>query len=133
MKKILLVIGFIMITSLVFAVHGQTGRPEQAAATAAESVAAQKAIIAQYCVTCHSDKAKNACIVASRMINYDDLDLAHVEIDGETWERVVRKLRSVMMPPASARRPDPMTYMAFLTWLENELDCIAATYTPPPG
>src|SRR4030095_134083 len=110
MKKILFVIGSIMITSLVFAVHGQTGRPEQAAAPSAEAVAAQKAIIAQYCVTCHSDKAKNAGMDSARKINFDTLDLAHVKKDGETWERIVRKLRAGMMPPASARRPDPMTY-----------------------
>jgi hypothetical protein len=133
MKKILFVIGSIMITSLVFAVHGQTGRPEQAAAPSAEAVAAQKAIIAQYCVTCHSDKAKNAGMDSARKINFDTLDLAHVEKDGETWERIVRKLRAGMMPPASARRPDPMTYKVFITWLENELDRNAATYTPPPG
>src|SRR5215510_2618871 len=134
MKKILLVTGCLAIMSLVFAVYGTpAGQQGQAPAPGAESVAAQKAIITQYCMTCHSDKAKTAGMDSARKIDFDTLDIAHVEKNAETWELIVRKLRAGMMPPANARRPDLATYKGFITWLENELDRTAAAYAPPPG
>src|SRR4029078_6206846 len=56
-----------------------------------------------------------------------------LEKKAETWELIVRKLRAGMMPPSGMKRPEPATYKAFITWLENELDRTAGTYTPPPG
>jgi len=61
------------------------------------------------------------------------LDLAHVGNNRAEWEKVVRKLRAGMMPPAGMNRPDPATYKGFITWLENELDHAAVPYLPPPG
>ncbi len=134
MKKILLVAGCVATLSLVFVVYGQTaGQPGQSAAPGADAVAAQKAIVTQYCMTCHSDRAKTAGMDSARKINFDGLDIAHVEKNPETWELIVRKLRAGMMPPANARRPDPATYKGLITWLENELDRTAVAYTPPPG
>src|SRR5262249_49207437 len=49
----------------------------------------------------------------------------------ETWEKVVVKLRSRSMPPAGNRRPDNATYDAVATWLETELDRVAATHLNP--
>src|SRR5215467_12952895 len=111
MKKILLVMGSIPIMSYVFGVYGQTfpGQPQSAAPTA-DAVEAQKALVTQYCVTCHSDKAKAAGMDSARKIDFDSLDLAHLGKDAETWERIVRKLRAGMMPPANMKRPDPVTY-----------------------
>src|SRR5215471_13492039 len=134
MKKISLVIGCIAIMSLVLAVYGQTtARPAQTAAPTADAVAAQKAIVSQYCLTCHSDKAKAAGMDSARKIDFDSLDIANVSKDAETWERIVRKLRAGMMPPSGMKRPDAATYKGFITWLENELDRNAIVYTPPPG
>src|SRR5437870_8972117 len=122
MKKSLFVIGCIAIMSLVFAVYGQTAAQPGQAAPSADAVATQKAIVTQYCITCHGDKAKAAGTDSARKLDFDTLDIAHVAKDAETWERVVRKLRAGMMPPANMRRPDPATYKGFITWLENELD-----------
>ena len=36
----------------------------------------------------------------------DKLDLEHVGDNAEAWEKVVRKLRTGMMPPSGARRPE---------------------------
>src|SRR5262252_5050495 len=91
------VTGCIAILSLVFAVYGQTaGQQSQAAAPTADAVAAQKAIVSQYCMTCHSDKAKSAGMDSARKIDFDSLDIANVSKDAETWERIVRKLRAGM-------------------------------------
>src|ERR1051326_934877 len=135
MKKTLVVVmGLVAILSLVFAVYGTpAGQQGHAAAPSADSVAAQKAIVTQYCMTCHSDKAKSAGMDSARKIDFDQLDVAHVEKDAKTWELIVRKLRAGMMPPSGMKRPEPAVYKGFITWLENELDRNAITYTPPPG
>jgi mono/diheme cytochrome c family protein len=134
MKRILFGVGCIAIMSLAFVVYGTTaGRQGQAAASVQDPAAAQRAIVSQYCITCHSDKAKSAGMDSARKINFDALDIGHVEKNPDTWELIVRKMRAGQMPPASARRPEPTTYKGFITWLENELDRNAATYAPPPG
>src|SRR5213594_10939 len=138
MKKILLVMGCLATLSLVFAVYGQTpGQQNSATAPNAtpstDAVAAQKALVSQYCMTCHSDRAKSAGMDSARKINFDTLDIAHVEKNAETWELIVRKLRAGMMPPSGMRRPDPATYKGLITGLENELDRTAVNYAPPPG
>ena len=133
MKKTL-ALGCIATMSVALAVYGKAARQQtQSAAPSADSVAAQKAIVTQYCMTCHSDKAKTAGMDSARKINFDTLDIAHVDKNAETWELIVRKLRAGMMPPVNMKRPDPATYKGFITWLENELDRTAETYTPPPG
>src|SRR5437867_7534754 len=134
MKKFLIVLGCIAIMSLVFVVYGQTaGQQTPPAAATADSTGAQKAIVSQYCMTCHSDKARAAGLDSARRINFGALDNAHVEKNAETWELIARKLRAGMMPPAGMKRPDPATYKGFITWLENELDRTAVAYAPPPG
>ena len=88
MKKIGVVTGCIAIMSLVFAVYGTpAGQQGQAAATAAptaQTAAGEKAIISQYCMTCHSDKARAAGVDSARKIDFDQLDVAHVEKDAKT-------------------------------------------------
>jgi mono/diheme cytochrome c family protein len=134
MKKLIAGLACVAIILLVSAVSGSTvGQQTQSAPTNADSMAAQKAIVSQYCITCHSDKAKSAGMDSARKINFDTLDIAHVEKDPETWELIVRKMRAGMMPPSGLRRPEPVTYKAFITWLENELDRNSTPHTPPPG
>jgi hypothetical protein len=52
----------------------------------------------------------------------DQLDVANIRHDAETWEQVVRRLRVGAMPPRGARRPDAATSNALISWLEGELD-----------
>src|SRR5262245_43779914 len=90
-------------------------------------VAAQRALIDQYCVTCHNEKAKTANLLL------DQLDLAQLGSHAEIGEKIVRKLRAGMMPPTGARRPDPATMESLIKWMEAELDRSAVTYIPAPG
>src|ERR1700733_782706 len=80
----------------------------------------QRAILDQYCVTCHNQKLKTAGL------QLDKMDLAHVGEQAETWEKVVRKLRAGMMPPQGLPRPTRAAYEALTVALENELDRAAA-------
>ena len=90
------------------------------------SAAAYKAILDQYCVTCHNDKAK----IANFSLQNSDLSAAgdHPEV----WEQVIRKLRAGMMPPAGMPRPPLAKYEALRDWLEEQMDRKAAQH-PDPG
>ena len=94
---------------------------------AAPDVAAQRALIDQYCVTCHNARVKTANLLL------DQLDLAHLGDHAEIGEKVVRKLRAGMMPPTGVRRPDPATLESLIRGMETELDRSAVTHLPAPG
>src|SRR6478609_3279291 len=79
------------------------------------------ALLNQYCVTCHNQRLKTAGLML------DSMDFDHVEKDADTWEKVVRKVRTGMMPPAGARRPDRPMLDAFAADLEGRLDRAAVT------
>src|SRR5213594_3733115 len=101
MTRRILTIGSLVMLCFVFAVYGKTAvRQSQSTAPAPGAATAQRAVITQYCSTCHGDKAKAAGMDSARKIDFDTLDIAGVSRDAETWERVVRKLRAGMMPPS---------------------------------
>jgi mono/diheme cytochrome c family protein len=98
-----------------------------ATAAAAPDAAAQRALVDQYCVTCHNARLKTADLLL------DQLDLTHLGNHAEIGEKVVRKLRAGMMPPTGMRRPDPATLESLIKWMESELDRGAVTHLPAPG
>src|SRR5437667_10387410 len=94
------------------------------AAAARAPAADYRAILNQYCVTCHNQRAKTAGLAL------DTMDVSAIGGEAETWEKVVRKLRSGMMPPQGAPRPDDDTRGRVVSWLIGELD--RATAHPNP-
>ena len=52
------------------------------------------ALLTKYCVTCHNDRAKTGGLTLEKV------DLANIPANAETWEKVIRKLRTGAMPPA---------------------------------
>ena len=91
-----------------------------------QSAGAQAAVINTYCVTCHNDKAKTGGL------SLEHADLSNVPKGAETWEKVIRKVRAGMMPPAGMKRPDKETLDGFASYLETSLDQSAAAH-PTPG
>ena len=99
----------------------------RASGAAPESAASpQRALVDQYCVTCHNERQKTAGLSLAAE------DMTEVGANAEVWEKVVRKLRGGAMPPARRPRPDEQTLDAFRVWLETELDS-AALADPHPG
>ena len=90
------------------------------------SVAGERAFLKKYCVTCHNDKLSTAGL------SLETVNLSDVTKNGEALEKVVRKLATGAMPPASAPKPDKATALAFLNSLETALDQAAAAH-PNPG
>ena len=84
------------------------------------SAAAQRSLLDQYCVTCHNQKAKIGGLAL------DTVDLYRPGDNAETLEKVIRKLRAGMMPPAGSKRPDAATYTALTSSLESSVDQAAA-------
>src|SRR5215470_12360764 len=93
--------------------------------TVADAVAADR-LVRTYCVTCHNDRLKTGGLAL------DTTDLAHLGDRAQVWEKVVRKLRAGLMPPAGAPRPERPLYDSLTTWLETELDAASEGH-PNPG
>jgi mono/diheme cytochrome c family protein len=87
--------------------------------------AKQRALLDQYCVTCHNDRTKTA------NLSLQNLDLTRVGDNPELWERVVRKLRAGVMPPPAMKRPSLAEYDGLRDWLEGEIDRHAAGRVNP--
>ncbi|MGH9145304.1 MAG: DUF1592 domain-containing protein [Vicinamibacterales bacterium] len=80
---------------------------------------AESTLLKQYCITCHNQRMKTADLAL------DTLDVSQVAANAETWEKVVRKIRTGMMPPSGARRPERAALDAFASELEARLDLAA--------
>ena len=103
------------------------GEPrQQAVSSPPGATSPNRATLDRYCVSCHNGRVKAGGLAL------DSLDVSRVTTDPATWEKVVRKVRGRMMPPAGMPRPDEATYDALATHLEAALDS-AATARPNPG
>ena len=97
-----------------------------AAPRSAMSVADQNELVTRYCTTCHSERSK------AGGLSLAGWDAAKAVEHGELTEKMIRKLRAGMMPPAGARRPDEATVTAMVDTLEGTMDAVAAA-NPRPG
>lgn len=88
-------------------------------------VAAHRAVLDKYCVTCHNERRKAAGLLL------DQVDLARVGEHAEVWEKVLRKLQEQSMPPPRSPRPGSDIYGEFAHWLEAALDGAAAANVNP--
>jgi len=112
--------------------------PAEAAAIAAAPAAAEAAtgsapaaessrrLLDRYCVACHNDRLETAGL------SLQEIDVLHVAEGAETWEKVVRKLRTGTMPPSNRPQPPAAARQALLAWLETSLDA-ASEANPNPG
>src|SRR3954465_112055 len=111
----------------------ETGIAQQASAgvqpatasTPLTSPGAQQALLNQYCVTCHNARAKTGGL------SLDAVSLDRVNGEAEIWEKVVRKLRAGLMPPAGLPRPPRATLDAFAGAVETAIDRAADASSHP--
>lgn len=92
----------------------------------APAPAAPKAVLDQYCVTCHNARLKTGGLAI------DSLDVTKPSTNSEAWEKVIGKLHAGSMPPPGLPRPDEATYRRVATYLETEIDKAWAA-NPYPG
>ncbi|HXG90719.1 MAG TPA: DUF1592 domain-containing protein [Vicinamibacterales bacterium] len=87
---------------------------------------AQTAVIKQYCATCHSERGKAGGL---SLAGFDAAQtMGHVDVA----EKMIRKLRAGMMPPAGAKRPEGEALANLASALESRIDR-AAALNPNPG
>src|SRR5438067_6395480 len=80
----------------------------------------------RYCVSCHNERLK------SGGLSLASADTTSPGATPQVWEKIVRKLRTGVMPPPSATQPAEADRHAILTWLETSLDAASAS-RPDPG
>jgi len=88
-------------------------------------LASQRALVNQYCGGCHNDKLK------SGGFSWSKIDLAKPGESAEQLEKVIRKMRAGMMPPAGMPRPNAETIKNFAAAIENGVDQAAAAHLNP--
>jgi hypothetical protein len=95
------------------------------AARSEQAAARDAAFLDKYCTSCHDQQNWRGGLAL------DLVDLHNIDGDAEMWEKVVRKLRTGMMPPAGEPRPPAAHADAFTTGLESELDRAAQALRRP--
>jgi mono/diheme cytochrome c family protein len=86
-------------------------------------VSPQRALVDQYCVGCHSERGKAGGLTLAGL----DLDSKQ---NAEVAEKVIRKLRGGLMPPAGNRRPDSQSVATFVSTLERTVDAQSTEAAP---
>ena len=123
MNRILLALCLAFVAAAWASVSGQSARTPGPEPRIPASV---QPLLDQYCVTCHNERLKTGGLAL------DALKPDRIAADAETWEKVVRKVRAGLMPPAGARRPDRGSLDAFAAAIEGTIDHVAAN-NPNPG
>jgi hypothetical protein len=87
-----------------------------AASAAEDKSAAQRELLEKYCITCHNytDNAGG--------LEFEIYDPAVPQDNASVTERMLRKLRVGMMPPAGKDRPDPAAVKELIQSLETTID-----------
>ena len=94
-------------------------------ASSASSFVGRKALVDDYCVTCHNDDMRIG------NFSLETVDLTAPGSYAEPLEKVALKLRAGMMPPAGMPRPDAADLEAFIADIEASIDADAAENRNP--
>ncbi|MFN0101749.1 MAG: DUF1592 domain-containing protein [Bryobacteraceae bacterium] len=79
----------------------------------------------RYCATCHNESLKSGGLSLAKA------DWSRPGMQPELWEKVVRKLRTGVMPPPNMPQPSGAERLAILTGLESSLDAASAAKLNP--
>jgi mono/diheme cytochrome c family protein len=124
--------GTIFAAVLLLVIAGMTHVETQGSAAPSAQASALKtgsdtqAVMDRYCVTCHNARMRTGGLAL------DALKVADAGRTPETWEKVVRKVRTGMMPPSGAPRPERAALDRFAAVVEDAIDRTAVA-APNPG
>ena len=136
MNRFLFTGGLLFVVVAANAPHAQV-RPEVRLTASAQATAVKKpdttstatndqALVDKYCATCHNART------LSGNLSLAGLDVTAPADHPEIFEKVIRKVRAGLMPPAGMPRPERATLDGFAGRLETNLDR-AAALAPNPG
>jgi mono/diheme cytochrome c family protein len=112
--------------AFIIAAASVTGVSQTPAPGTPAAAAPSAALLTQYCVTCHNARTK------AGGLTLDPAELTQIDRHAETWEKVIRKLQTGMMPPSGAPRPPRAALDGFVASLQTQIDRAAAA-TPFAG
>ena len=114
----------LLIGAIIFIGPGDDGVAISQEAGGVTPLESQREMVSDYCATCHNDA------LLEGGFSFSELDLDHPEQNAAQAERLIRKVRSGMMPPVGLPRPDASTLKAFASALEARIDEAAAAAQP---
>ena len=82
-----------ILPALCFALVPTRAQTPVAAAAQSPPQSSQRQFLDRYCSTCHNDRLKTGDLSLER------IDVSKPDAQPEIWEKVVRKLRTGVMPP----------------------------------
>src|SRR6187401_655403 len=92
----------------------------------AQGGTAPQAVLDRYCVTCHSERTRAGGLALEKR------SVTDAASDPQTWEKVIRKVETGMMPPSGAPRPNRASLDGLATAAAQSIDRAAAG-APNPG
>jgi hypothetical protein len=110
----------VSVVALIVTTASVTGVSQTPASNTAAASTPSAGLLTQYCVTCHNTRAK------AGGLTLDPAELTHIDRHAETWEKVIRKLQTGMMPPSGAPRPARASIDTFVASLQTQIDRAAA-------
>ena len=100
----------------VFALLGAAPAAAQAPVASHPPAGSHQAVVDRYCAGCHNDRRKTGGF------SFTSIDLADPAANAAQAEKVIRRVRAGLMPPAGAPRPDKATLAGLATAMEDAID-----------
>lgn len=117
------------VPTIALVVFGAVPAVAYSQAHSGATLEAQQELVDQYCSVCHGD--------ASQLggFSWSTVDVAHPEQNAPQAEKIIRKLRAGMMPPAGMPRPEAEALTSLAASLEARIDEAAAEHphADPPA
>lgn len=109
-----------------FPALAQAARAKTPAPTPTPKGAYTNELVSDYCSSCHHEGRK------SGGVSLESFDATKVTAHPELGERIIKKLRTGLMPPPGVKRPEADEARVMVEYLEGRLDR-AAALRPNPG
>ena len=93
---------------------------------ARDDFAKHNEVLQEFCLRCHGD------VVQKAEMSLKNFDVGAADGNAELAEKMIRKLRAGMMPPAGEPRPDEEILKALVVAVEEQVDGVALP-NPDPG
>ena len=119
-------LGALAVVLLLAAPAQVCAQQSKAASPGSTPVSNQRQFLDRYCIGCHNERLRTGGM------SLVPAESAKPGAQPELWEKVVRKLRTGLMPPPTSTQPSESDRLAMLAWLETSLDAAAAA-KPNPG
>jgi mono/diheme cytochrome c family protein len=126
MKRALVVAAVAWLSALAPLAQSPGVRPVNTTHPVQATAADRTQTVKQYCAGCHSARGK------AGGLSLADFDVPRATEHPDIAEKIIRKLRLGMMPPAGAPRPDDASLQDLRGTLETQMDRWAAA-NPNPG